>query len=353
MKIERLNSKNVQDWRNFFNKNKNSMFYHDLEFGKFLEKTYKNCKLKYFLSKNNALFPFFLVKSKLLGNRIICLPFLDNAGFLGKYNKNDLKELLENLKKEDVKHIEIRFNSFSKNFKKDSKILQEIGFKKESSKQQFIIKLTNEEEMWKRFHKHTRNDIRKAEKSSLKLKKMDSETEIKKFYKLYVQNMKFFGTPQHSYDFFKNFFNFMKENFFGLNCYFKNKLIGSIIMFYREENGYISYNVSDVKFREYRPNDLLYWKTIKWAMENKVKFIDMGQIDPDSSDSRAIGLYKFKRKWLGDAYDRFYFYYSSKKTNKPETERKDSLKKLRNTWKKLPTSGIKIAGPKIASQLGI
>lgn len=358
-KIVRLNEEKNKLWNDFVNKNKDSRFYHSLKFKETIEETYKNCKSEYYLLINNnvkAIFPFFIIKSKLIGNRLISLPFVDNGGFLGEYKKEDIKKLIKELKKiNDLKYIEIRLNSFMKNFENDKKILLKLGFNEEKSKQQFILTLTSEGDVWKRFHKHTRNDIRKAQKSGLKLKKLSSGKELKRFHKLYVKNMKFFGTPQHSYRFFKNFFDIMNENIFGFNCYFKEKIIGSIIIFYEGKRGYISHNISDVKYREYRPNDILYWELIKWAMKKKIKYIDMGQIDKESLDSKAIGLYKFKKKWLGKAYDRnyFYYYFDKEENVNKKNKKKDKLKKFRVIWKKLPLSIIKIIGPKIASQLGI
>jgi len=353
MKIQKLTEENKHLWKDLIKKDKDSKFQHILKFKNVLEKTYKNCEERYYFIKNRAIFPFFLVKSKLLGNRIISLPFLDNGGFLGNYTQEEIKELLKLLKKEGhVKHIEVRLNSSFKNIKQDNKIFTNLGFVKDSSKQQSIIKLKSEKDMWKKFHKHTRNDIRKAEKSGLTLRKIKDEQELKKFYKLYAQNMKYFGTPQHSYSFFQNFFKIMKENVIGFNCYYENDLAGSIILFYNRQQGYIPYNVSKPKYRQYRPNDLLYWEMIKLAIKKRIKYLDLGQIDKDSSNQKAIGLYKFKRKWLGDVYDRIYFYYDlEKKENKGG--KKDKLKKFRSTWKKIPAIILKKLGPKIASELGI
>ncbi len=132
---------------------------------------------------------------------------------------------------------------------------------------------------------------------------------------------------------------------------YKEDIAGSIILFYNGKNGYISFNVSEPKYRQYRPNDFLYWEIIKLAIKKGVKYLDLGQIDKDSSDQRAIGLYKFKRKWLGDVHDRVYYYYDlEKKENK--SEKKDKLKKFRSIWKKIPSPILKLIGPKIASQLG-
>lgn len=357
MKIERLNHENEELWKNFVNNNSEAKFQHLLGFKEVIERSYSNCGGLFYLllnkNKVKAVFLFILVRSKLFGNRIISLPFLDNGGFLGEYNEHTLKKIIELLKEEGIKKIEVRLNSCFKNFEGEKRVFSKSGFDEKMYKQQFIIALTNETEMWKKFHKHTRNDIRKAQKSGLYLKKIENEKELKKFYTLYFKNMKNFGSPQHSYTFFENLFELLNENVAGFNCYFKEKIAGSIIMFYNKSYGYISFNISDNELREYRPNDLLYWEMIKSALNKKIKYLDLGQVDKESQNDRAKGLYKFKKKWLGKLYDRTYFYYEFNKHSKDPVRKKDSLKKFRIIWRKLPIPIIKLIGPKICSQLAL
>ena len=334
---------NDEKWNEILLKEKNRKVQHSLKFRDVIQDSYSNCVSKYF-NDGKSIYPFFLVKSKIFGNRLISVPFLDVGGFLGKEDGKVLDELKKRYSK-----IEVRLNKFLENYEEQEKILLKKGFSKIPSKHQFIIGLSSEEEMWKNFHKHTRNDIRKAEKSNLKIKKISGE-EIKKFYKLYLQEMKNFGTPQHSKKFFNNLFEKMKENVYGLNCYYGNKLIGSIIIVFRGKYGYVMFNVSDRKYRDFRPNDLLYWETIKWAIDKKIKFIDVGQVDEDAEKgTHAYGLYKFKNKWLGKVYERVYFTIPKSE----EKEKKEKLKKFRKIWSKMPMFLIKIIGPRITREMGI
>jgi lipid II:glycine glycyltransferase (peptidoglycan interpeptide bridge formation enzyme) len=258
-------------------------------FPEILEKTYKNCK-----NLSTKSMPFVKVKSKIIGERIILLPFLD----VFPIRELSYSEIYNFLKQEknNKEKIEIRLSEFNENLDLISKTLKKNGFKRNIVKGHIVSNLTNQEDFWNRFHKHTRNDIRKSEKSDLIIKKIDSIKELKKFYSLYLREMKRFGTPQHSFNYFKNCLDLMKENFFGLNCYFNNKVVGSIIIFLDKENGYIAFNVSSKKARNLRPNDLLYWEAIKECMQRGVKNLDFGQIDLSSiSGSREENLLRFKK----------------------------------------------------------
>jgi lipid II:glycine glycyltransferase (peptidoglycan interpeptide bridge formation enzyme) len=221
------------------------------------------------------------------------------------------------------------------------------------AKEQFYIRIEDPTEKWNLFHKHTRNDIRKSEKSNLTLKSINDLTELKNFYKLYFKEMKRFGTPCHSFKFFNNLMDSFKDDFCGLNCYSDGNLIASGILILEDEVSYLWFNVSNLKYREYRPNDLIYWTFIKKVHERGVKWIDVGQVDINSSESHAKGLFSFKNKWLGEVHKRKYFIYSFDKLNSDNLSQKKKLKKFRNVWSKLPSFLIKIIGPKICSQLGV
>jgi len=311
-------------------------------FPEILEKTYSNCHTL----KENPFMSSILLNSRLFGDKIICLPFLDTIKVNLKKIKEDLDKIVGAY---ENKKIEVRLSEFDPNFKKLKKIFTKNGFSENIVKGHIISNLTSEEEIWKNFHKHTRNDIRKSEKGGLTIKKMDSIEELKRFYGLYLSQMKKFGTPQHSFNFFKNCFGLMKENFYGLNCYLKNNLVGSIILFIEGDYGYVSFNVSETKYLNLRVNDLLYWNVIKGCIGRKIKYFDIGQVDLEvKENTREESLLKFKKKWLGEVYNKVYF----TKNFTYDSAKKDSLKKFRAIWRKLPLVLIRIIGPKICSQLG-
>ena len=205
-------------------------------FPNILAKTYSNCKVYGTLSNNPGIF----IRSKIFEDKCVFLPFLDTIFLNQEVKKKELEEMLE---KDNNLKIEIRLSESDSNLNKTRKLLKEKGFQENVSKGHIISELTSQEDFWDRFHKHTRNDIRKAEKSNLTILKIDNLTELKRFYLLYLRQMKEFGTPQHSFTFFKNCFGMMLDSFYGLNCYLNDRLIGSIIIFVNKSYAYVSFNV--------------------------------------------------------------------------------------------------------------
>ena len=174
------------------------MNYQEL-FPKVLEKTYHNHKN---ISTPNL--PKIKIKC-LFNEKNVSLPFLDIINI----DKLSLKDLAGEIKSE------IRISESNPKIKHLRKVLVNKGFIESEVKGHIVSKLTTGDHMWEKFHKHTRNDIRMAEKSNLKLKKIDSKEELNIFYKLYLNEMRNFGTPQHSFKFFDNCLKIMKESFIG------------------------------------------------------------------------------------------------------------------------------------------
>ena len=222
-----------------------------------------DCSLEFKDAKGvYAKFPFFNVKSRLFGNRVISVPFVDVGGVCGSLKSGDLNEL-KTKSQFPSEVINVKIDKSLKNFKKLKSELLNQGFFEKTNNHQFVLKLKSKDELWKQFHKHTRNDIRKSIKSGLRLERIDSLVKVKNFYGLYLKEMHRFGTPQHSLSFFKELYANNDIGFFGFNCYSGEKIIGSIIVLYSGKRGLVFVNVSNPSFRDMRPNDLLYWETLQ------------------------------------------------------------------------------------------
>ncbi|HKZ33977.1 MAG TPA: GNAT family N-acetyltransferase [Candidatus Nanoarchaeia archaeon] len=358
---ELLNKDNEKLWTDFTNNLEYIPPQHLITWMNSIRSSYKNCEpLCYLDTKDDSatsVFPFFLVKSKIFGNRMISEPFIDFGGPLGGFNQKFFEEIMRDIKEKfekELKHIEIRLNNFIPNYEKIEEIFLKYGFRKEVKRHQFILKLEDEEILWNNFSRITRKGINKAKKSGLIIREIIDETELKFFYGLYLKSMKNFGTPQHSYNFFLNLMKDMKENFRGLNCYKEDRLIGSLITFYSKNYMYAAYNFSEHDSLIYQPNDLLYWEMIIWAIKNGIKYFDFGQCETSAQEgTHAAGIYKFKKKWNGKLYERPYFYYSFNKKEEENSEEREKFKKMINIWKMLPLILIKKIGPKIASELAL
>jgi len=318
---------------------------------KILEKTYGNVKGIYFFEKNKKeIFASTLVTSSFFGNKLVAQPFIDFGGFNSECDEAFVKAVLKNLRERSLKNIVIKMNDFVRANKKIFKVLEEEGFAKMEDKNQIVLKIKDELEMWENFKRVTRKGIKKALKNGLQVKEITSLDELKKFYGLYLENQRSFGSPQHSFKFFENWF--MEEtHFVGFNCYLENKLVGSLLGFYNGPFLYAAFQGLDRNLQKYQGNDLLHWELIKWCSHHGIKYFDFGECETSPSSNHARGILDFKMKWVGEEDFVLQKYVFSSKEERI-SERKNSLKKFRLVWKCLPMFVTKFVGPKIISQLG-
>jgi len=204
----------------------------------------------------------------------------------------------------------------------------------------FILTLNRPlEDIWKSLDKKVRNSIRKAEKSNVKIVE-GSKKDLEEFYRLYLSTMKKLGSPPHSFKFFENVFKFCSNNVKLLFAVYENKKIAAIIFFLYNKKIYYWKNVSDLKFIDLRPNDLLIYKIIEWGQKKNYESLDLGRSRMNG------GGFLFKSRWGAKMSELKYYYRLFKEVEIPDPE-EEKYKFLGKLWGILPTFLIKRLGPKI------
>ena len=105
IKVIKMNKNDKMILKKLLSKSEESRIQHSWEWINSIEKTYDNCKLKYyFVLEDEEIIggiPFIFTKSKLFGNKLISMPFVDNGGFIGTLKKEEISNLIENVKKDN------------------------------------------------------------------------------------------------------------------------------------------------------------------------------------------------------------------------------------------------------------
>src|SRR3989344_555042 len=210
MEIIELNKEKENIWNEFLEKNEHLIF-HTLKYKEFLEKSFPNVKFIYLAAFENGIktiLPIGIIKHKMMGNKIISIPFLEYGSFSGE--KENVKLILDHIR-----------NSYSKNYNY-FEVRAGLDYDEELAKhltkveeyKRFVLELKNKEENWNILDKQKRKAIRKAEKNEIIVKELSLEN-VDEMYNLYLKNMKQFGSPPFYKDFFINFFNFNIGKCFG------------------------------------------------------------------------------------------------------------------------------------------
>jgi len=221
-------------------------------------------------------------------NKIYFLPFKDYTEplFLSNNDSNnktiDFKKLAKEIKKKfDAKEVEINLAFINNSFK--------MPINSRLSTFVFKIQTTdNENNIMNKFDKKTRNEVRKSESFSIKIS-INGLDILNKFYQLYKENMIRHGSFAKNLDYFKNLFKCYGEKIKIIAAFDNNLLIGANLILIHNKYLKLLFNISK---KEYWPkciNNLLYYQTIKFALNNNIQIIDFG---PGSN--KDISHNKFK-----------------------------------------------------------
>lgn len=308
-----------REYKELLDKASFKTFFHKIEWHEFLEKEFKWLKFEYYLYRpaspaggNKTIFPVARV-----GRKLISLPFCEYGGPLGDFEEKDILKEFKNIK---VKvHPQIMRESRSPTLGRDSSI----------STHWLELKNKTEKDLLSSFRKTLRHSIKNAQNSGLKIRKCENEKELKKFYNLYVANLKRKKTVPYPYSAIKFLFN-QPETEIWLALH-KDKIIAGDLFLHYDSFVHYFLSASDYKYKKLGASYLILWEKIK-SLVNKDIIFDFGAAPKGSA------LEIFKKGWRGKEYPIL-------QIGIKRTEELLRSSKLRNVWKLLPNWLIKIISP--------
>ncbi|UCH65116.1 MAG: GNAT family N-acetyltransferase [Ignavibacterium sp.] len=189
-----------------------------------------------------------------------------------------------------------------------------------------------------RNHSAIKRAVNKALRSGVRYRLAETEDDLRQWYNLYLDTMRFHTSPARSFKFFIDLWKYLRPKGF-MNLLLaeleegKNKatIAGNVLFYY---NGTVTYafNGSSRHHFEYRSNDLLHMQAIVDAQKDGYREYNLGEVARDHS-----GLAAYKKKW-GSKVMRLYHYYYP---NPPQLEKGpldvEIVSGLKNKiWRRLP-----------------
>lgn len=296
-------------WDEFVSNHPYSSIYQHSSWIKVLGLTYKHVRPLCFVLEDEkynirAAIPCSVVKSKLMGIRIVSLPFTSFSDPLIENNIDFIRlldELINHLKNISASYCELRcFKSLD--------LIEDRRLKQHNYHKIQILDIEGDfERISRSFHKDC--IIRSAKKSircGVEIRQGSSEQDLKKFYSIHAMTRRRQGFPIQPYRFFKNMWEIM--NPLGYYCLllaeFKRKTIAGAVLFKFKDVVSFEHGASIPKYLPLRPNHLVMWNAIKIACSEGYRFFDFGKTTPENK-----GLLDFKRRWGAKTFSLPYFYY--------------------------------------------
>jgi lipid II:glycine glycyltransferase (peptidoglycan interpeptide bridge formation enzyme) len=307
MNIKFINPADDKRWDELVISHPHASVFHTSAWAKAIIEAY-NYQPRYLVMENNhgkyvAGMPLFLVKSRLTGTRLVCLPFSDYCYPISEDNDN-LEILLETAKKE----MEVRGASYIE-IRGWHPGVPSPGLQMTPYHYHLYHTLGLEVDinvLEKKLHSNARGSIRRARKNNITLRYADSEKDLKQFYRLNVMTRKKNQVFPQPYSFFKTIFcHLLQQEMGGLMiAEWEGKPIAAALYLTYKNTIYYKYNASDARYLNRCPNHLLTWEMIKKAYDTGVTKLDFGRCSPDNE-----GLRTWKKRWSACEFEYPYYFY--------------------------------------------
>ena len=330
------------EWNAFLARCPDSTNYHQYEWKQVIERSFGH-KPYYLVARNGSgeicgILPLVHMKSSLFGSFLVSLPFFNYGGVIS--DDDDTAGSLFNASRDFLEvtgadHSEFRHLT-----------LHGKGLVTKQHKVTMILDLEQHETtQWQSLNAKVRNQVRKAEKSGLQTITGHLEL-LDGFYEVFCRNMRDLGTPVYSKSFFRNILGTFPESTSIISVTLDNKTIASGILTWFRDTLEVPWASSLKNYREFCPNNLLYWEAIRFAIRNGSTKFDFGR------STVGEGTYRFKKQWGAMPVQLYWQYQLDDGVNLPELNPKNPKFEMAiRIWQKLPVHLTNLLGPHIVRNL--
>jgi hypothetical protein len=293
MYVEELKHKN--EWEQFLQDSPNATFYHAPQWKQVLEEAFHNPLYLAVRNENGelaAVCPGFILKTG-IGKIYQSTPRSDYAGPVvgGRYFESAYGALVGYLRglshSEGVTYAKINL------MEEDAKRIFSSSTLTESNVGGVVeidLKATSSALIWnKTFTSKLRNKIRGIEKNGFQAEEAKTKADLKDFYKLYSENMKFIGASPFSYSFMEKAWDLLHPENMRIWLLGKNQRIAATANFKYGQGTYGAYVGMDRKScRKYPIMPYLILKEINKAEEEGRKVVSLGSTPNDPRERHYL-----------------------------------------------------------------
>ena len=209
-------------------------------------------------------------------------------------------------------------------------------------RQTFVLELPRDPETLRfgnaRNHSRIRWSINKSTKHGVHVRTAEDEHDLRAWYQLYLENMRWNAVPPRSYRFFVALWRalhplglihlLLAEQKVATQVHL---LAGSIVLSYGQ-TAFYAFNGCRRDAFSLRPNDIIQWHAIHHACKRGFRWYDLGEVAEDHPL-----LADFKSKWGANPQRLYRYYYPTATRYEAETRSNGLLMPAaRAIWQRLP-----------------
>lgn len=249
-----------------------------------------------------AAWPTMLVKSRLTGSRLVCLPFCHRAGPLltaPAHATRLLRALVEDAKRLGARSVETRAWPAG--------VVAPCEIRASTSYSRHVLDLSGgSEAVLSRADKDIRYSIRRAQREGVTVRLAEGPDDVEAFYHLYLGQRRRLGLlPQP-----KHFIRAIYERLihaglgFAVMAEYQGQSVCGLLSVGHGRRVVGTHSAADYASRQLRATALAMWKCVEIACER-----GYGQYDFGRTDTESAGLEQFKAAWGARREELPYYYY--------------------------------------------
>lgn len=348
-------SSDRDNWNSYILNNRQGTFFHLIGWKSVVEKTFGH-KALYLIAnrsgtssergslsdhqeKITGVLPLFMIKSVIFCKALVSIPFAAYGGILADDHDSEeklLKKAIEITETQNLDYLELRSSNGKVPYLVEKDLY--VTFRKEMS--------NDSRYNWEAIPRKARRMIRQAEKAKLTFEFGSGEF-LPEFYGIFARNYRRLGSPVFSIQLFDALLKeFRNQSNILLIRHPSGKAIAGVLTFFYGDVILPYYAGSLSEYRDFAPNDFMYWQLMQYGCQHGYKIFDFGRSKVDT------GSYHFKRHWGFEPEQLPYYYYLNKIDSIPNISPVNpKYQKMIATWKKMPLWATKFLGPKIVKYI--
>ena len=297
--VDWLRPDHESEWDAFARQQPSGMVYHLSSWKRVLESAFPQIRGQFLVARDAetgrilAGLPLYTVKSWLLGNRIVSVPFatmcdplVSSAEEFGRF----LPELQELQQKTRSRRVEIRARTAANLLLDGAALPGSVGFK------HLYLRLNQPQDREALFHTFSRTCVRKnitkAQRAGVVVEQRWDEAGMIICYDILVESRRRLSLPQMPYAFFKAMLEYLSPE--HLNIFLalhKGNPVGCFIVL-RMGDFWTAEYAGHTGGAPAGVDQMLYWETIKKAIDHDAKIYSFGRTAVANE-----GLLTYKRRW--------------------------------------------------------
>lgn len=279
--------------------------------------------------------PLVRVRSRLFGDYLVSMPFLNYGGPVGD---PDAVELLVDHARELARTVRVD--------------LLELRSRRElpgdlattERKVAVLLDLPDDPEiLWKSFKSKVRSQVRRPMKEEMEPR--IGLDQVRPFYDIYCRNMRDLGTPVLPMAFFLRALHLFEEQIVFAAVYHQGQAVAAGAGFVHGSEFEITWASSLREYNRLAPNMLLYWSLMEEMSRRGVKTFNFGRCTPGG------GTHRFKTQWGGYDVPLPWAQWSADGVDATPNPDSPKFRLATQVWQKLPLSVTNRVGPWLAKRI--